>query len=500
MISFDWRFGDKRGRGTVEDVYGLAGYATLIRDELAGLDSQITAAELPARAFARAASSAGFEVEGVSGEAGPCDPSSCIDLRRRLESPVVAGPGKRSWHALVAKVIRRLRGRPRRPESEAGANGPSGRSSAFVVTTREALSNGSGDIAGSSPRVYLSGNEHLPKRTGLRVPQIDWNNRSLQRLLAFDIASVADPLIRADALAPEDEKLLATPRGFRVVGMPKEPPAGAGALPGRDVQTPLVSVVIVSYNQREFLEAAILSVLEQDHPRVELIVVDGASTDGSVEILERYRDRIAKLIIEKDRGQSDALNKGFTHARGEICNWLCSDDLLVPGALSAVAAAWTRSGADMILGGCRVIDSAGQILRLHHSGFPLEEVHPLSFGDLVSFHSVWQGGHYFYQPEVYFSRDLWQRSGGFIREDLYYAMDYEMYLRFALASATVYHVPTFVGCSRVHDSQKTRHEIPEYLPTVRKIVRDYDALVKAVAGLAETTPATAGTTTARVDR
>lgn len=489
MITFDWRFGDKRGRGTVEDVYGLPGYADLIRDELAGLDSQIAAADLPARAFERAGSSAEFEVESVSGEAGRCDTSARIDVRRRLEGPLVSGPGRRSWRARAGRAIRRLRDRLRRRALEARVAGRSGSPHSFFVTTLPNLPDSPGSGASAPSRIYLSGDAHVPKREGLRVPQIDWNHRSFQRLLAFDLASVSDPLVHVDSLAPEDRKLLEDPKGFRVTGASVETSGGTAEKAGRGDATPLVSVVIVSYNQREFLEAAIRSVLEQDHPRVELIVVDGASTDGSVEILERYRDRIATLVIEKDRGQSDALNKGFSHVRGEICNWLCSDDLLVPGALSAVAAAWAKSGADMILGGCRVIDSAGQVIRPHHSGFPLQEVLPLSFGDLVSFHSVWQGGHYFYQPEVYFTRDLWQRSGGFIREDLYYAMDYEMYLRFALASATVYHIPDFVGCSRVHDSQKTRHEVPEYLPTVRKIVRDYGTLAAAVADFSNRAPA-----------
>lgn len=478
MISFDWRFGDKQGRGAVEDVYGLAGYAALIRDELAGLDSQIAVAELPPRAFERAGGTAAFEVESVTGEAGRCDPSAEIDLGSRLERTPPAGAGRRSWRTLAGRVLRKLR----RRSLEALLARKAGGSDSFLVTT---FPDGPGSAGGAPSRVYFSGKAHLPKREGLRVPQIDWNNRSLQRLLAFDIASVPEPVVHVEALAPEDRRLIAEPRGFRVTGGAAERSGAAVPEPGREGDAPLVSVVIVSYNQREFLEAAIRSVLEQDHPRVELVVVDGASTDGSVEILERYRDRIAKLIVERDRGQSDALNKGFSHVRGEICNWLCSDDLLLPGALSAVAAAWSKSGADMILGGCKVVDSAGRVVRPHHSGFPLQEILPLSFGDLVSFHSVWQGGHYFYQPEVYFSRDLWQRSGGFLREDLYYAMDYEMYLRFALASATVYHIPSFVGCSRVHDSQKTRHEVPEYLPTVRKIVRDYGTLVESVESLAK---------------
>lgn len=265
----------------------------------------------------------------------------------------------------------------------------------------------------------------------------------------------------------------------------QELPIAAGNAEGPVVcsEWPRISVVTVSYNQCGFLRECLDSVLGQNYPNLDFIVIDGGSTDGSREILESYRDRLSHLVIEPDRGQSHALNKGFQRATGDVLTWLCSDDRLEPGALEAVASVRTGQDCDIIVGGCRVIDGAGQTNLIHYSGFHRGCLSPLSFGDLASFTSTWQKGLYFYQPELFFTRDLWIRSGAHVMEHLHYAMDYELFLRFSLSGARLYAVDQILACSRQHQDQKTRHDVPMYLPTVRRILSDFRQILVSLVRL-----------------
>jgi len=116
---------------------------------------------------------------------------------------------------------------------------------------------------------------------------------------------------------------------------------------------PKVSIITPSFNQGQFLEASIRSVLEQDYPNLEYIVVDGGSKDNSVEVIKKYADRLAWWVSEKDKGHADALNKGFSHATGEILAWLNSDDMYFPGAVSeAVAVLQSHPEVGMVYACC----------------------------------------------------------------------------------------------------------------------------------------------------
>ncbi len=124
---------------------------------------------------------------------------------------------------------------------------------------------------------------------------------------------------------------------------------------------PRVSIITPSYNQGRFLEASILSVLEQDYPNLEYIIVDGGSKDESVEIIKKYQDRFAWWVSEKDKGHADALNKGFSHATGEILAWLNSDDIYFPGAVSdAVSVLMEQPNVGMVYGDADLIDDSAR--------------------------------------------------------------------------------------------------------------------------------------------
>jgi hypothetical protein len=236
---------------------------------------------------------------------------------------------------------------------------------------------------------------------------------------------------------------------------------------------PKISVVMVSFNQAAFLEEGLRSVLDQGYPDLEFLVVDGMSTDGSIDILERYRDRVGMLLIEKDKGQSDGLNKGFARATGDIVTWVNSDDLLEPGALFRVAQAFTAHQVDMVVGGCRQIGlTRDKVIRNHHTKLPYGLPVALPLGLLLEMDRFWLTASFFYQPEVFFSRDIWNRSGGRLRVDLNYVLDYDLWVRMAAAGATIVHIPEFLACSRTHDQQKTVAGMP-YLPEVQRLLAEY---------------------------
>lgn len=252
-------------------------------------------------------------------------------------------------------------------------------------------------------------------------------------------------------------------------GIPEPPSSG----------WPKISIVTVSYNQADYVEECIRSVLDQGYPNLEYIVVDGNSTDGTIEILERYRDRISKLIIEPDGGQSEALNKGFRLVTGDVMTWVCSDDVLAENALFHVAKAFADNPVDIVAGGCSVINGSGDLMFLHHCAVELNRVQRLSFADVSNFLGNWQASDFFFQPEVFFSRSIWEASGGYLREHLYYAMDYDLFLRMAMAGAQIVHISRTIGLSRQHELQKTQHGTMEYLPQIHGILSDYKAVVEA---------------------
>jgi GT2 family glycosyltransferase len=233
---------------------------------------------------------------------------------------------------------------------------------------------------------------------------------------------------------------------------------------------PRITVVTVSLNHRAFLEQTLLSVLGQDYPDLEYIVVDGGSTDGSLEILERYRARLAFLVSEPDRGQSHALNKGFARATGQVLAWLNSDDRYPPGALFRAALALDTWDADVVAGGCGLVRDGGDAIeRVHHATLPPGRAVPLPLERLLDVEGSWLQGDFFFQPEVFWTRAIWERCGARVDEALHYSMDYELWARFAAHGARVVHVPDLLALYRLHAGQKTDGVDPPYLPELRRL-------------------------------
>jgi glycosyltransferase involved in cell wall biosynthesis len=236
-------------------------------------------------------------------------------------------------------------------------------------------------------------------------------------------------------------------------------------------------VITVSYNQCEYLEQCLTSVLGQHYPNLEYIVIDGGSTDGSVDILRRYETQFTHLVIESDDGQGDALNKGFERATGQILTWVNSDDMLSPLSLKRAALAFAESGADLVAGTCsRIAGVNAQLLYRYYSALPTGQCVPFDLSGPLDWCNAWEKGDYFFQPEVFFSRDIWDRAGGYIKPHLYWAMDWDLWLRCALAGATVMRIPDVLGASREHPAQKTTSNMM-YLWQITTILHDYDGLL-----------------------
>jgi len=214
---------------------------------------------------------------------------------------------------------------------------------------------------------------------------------------------------------------------------------------------PRISIVTPSLNQGVFIEETILSVLNQDYPNLQYIVVDGLSTDETAGVIGKYHDRIDCCIIEADSGQSNAINKGFGRADGELLGWLNSDDMLAPGALFAVALTYLKSDADVIAGSCVVHRNGGIQLITR----PAVSQVDLTVERLADIFNVWLSGDYFYQPEVLFTRRVWENAGGRLDEDLKYVMDYDLWMRFAQCAARLQVISWPVAMFRHHEDQKT---------------------------------------------
>lgn len=207
-----------------------------------------------------------------------------------------------------------------------------------------------------------------------------------------------------------------------------------------------VSIVTISYNQAQYLERALLSVIEQGHSELEFIVVDPGSEDGSREIIERHASRIDKIIFEPDDGPADGLNKGFRAAGGEVLGFLNSDDFLLPGAVGTIADAFSRyPEVDVISGHAVVVNENDQILRKAYS-------------DVFSLQRFVYGVCILLQPSTYFRTRTYAGAGGFNSRNRL-SWDAELFYNMALNRARFMRINSCLSALRVHSGSITSTKV-----------------------------------------
>ncbi|HVF25656.1 MAG TPA: glycosyltransferase family 2 protein [Anaerolineales bacterium] len=209
----------------------------------------------------------------------------------------------------------------------------------------------------------------------------------------------------------------------------------------------LVSIVTPSYNQARYLETTIQSVLAQDYARIEYIVVDGGSTDGSVELIKNHQSRLAYWVSEKDNGQAEAINKGLARASGEILAWLNSDDYYLLNAISAAVKIFEENpDVAMLYGEMLAVDEHGQTINLL-------KYKQLNLEDLLCFQIIGQ-------PAVFFRRAAYEKTGG-LDPTFHFLLDHHFWIRLA-QQGRILHVPQTWAAARYHAEAKNRAKAAEF--------------------------------------
>jgi glycosyltransferase involved in cell wall biosynthesis len=228
---------------------------------------------------------------------------------------------------------------------------------------------------------------------------------------------------------------------------------------------PRLSVITPSFNQGQFIEETIRSILLQGYPNLEYFLMDGGSTDGSVEIIEKYSSWLSYWVSQIDRGQSDAINRGLTLASGEFATWINSDDLLSKNALVEHASRIGFAPDPVYVGNCIYIDETGKILSLHRGRVQ-------SLEDLVRLETVWYAGGNIVQPEVMFPRELYLTVGGLDCSN-HFTMDFGLWGKFFLAGAKFQYTDIDFAMFRLQPNQK----IQDGLTVARSLVESAKKLV-----------------------
>jgi len=203
---------------------------------------------------------------------------------------------------------------------------------------------------------------------------------------------------------------------------------------------PKISVITPSYNQGVFIEQTILSVIGQQYPNLEYIIIDGGSTDNTLDVIKKYEGYINYWISEPDKGQSHAINKGFALATGDILCWLNSDDYYLPGTLIDISSKISVNSTDLLYGNCIHLNEKGN--QTYSSPFD-----PLKDWDIIH-------GDYIIQPSSFWTKQAFECAGP-LREDLHFGFDWEWYARAHAKGVNFIPSAQYYSVYRIHGDQKS---------------------------------------------
>lgn len=222
---------------------------------------------------------------------------------------------------------------------------------------------------------------------------------------------------------------------------------------------PKISVITPSYNQGIYIEETILSVLNQNYPNLEYIIIDGGSKDNTVEIIKKYESKINFWVSEKDKGQGDAINRGFAMATGDILCWLNSDDYYFPETLNYVAQKLNVSNKEILFGEVDHIFEPNKLIK--HSNVKNKfKNYNLELYD------------YIIQPGSFWTRKVWEETGA-LNEKLHFVFDWEWFLRAKKAASEFIYTERVMSMYRVHDAHKTSNGGEKRQKEIEFILSEY---------------------------